>query len=131
MRDFRTSDRDVAKRRVRARDGASRWSVRNPEEAKGRRRDGEAAVKQAGARGQGGAATGAPCRSPAEANLKLPGLPGERKPLIAGSRTERNLLIARSRSEQLQHQRRTPARSRSEQSLLSARPPPKTHPVIP
>jgi len=42
MRDFRTSDKDVAKRRVRARDGASRRSVRNPEEAKEPRSGGEA-----------------------------------------------------------------------------------------
>jgi len=52
MRNFRTSDRDVAKRRVRARDGASRWSVRNPEEAKGPRSGGEAR-RSRGARGRG------------------------------------------------------------------------------
>ncbi|MGC1018468.1 hypothetical protein WKH24_19400, partial [Pantoea agglomerans] len=62
----------------------------------------------------------APCRSPAEANLKLPGLPGERNLLIARSRSEQRQLqhrtSARSRSEQRQLQHRTPARSRSEQS---------------
>jgi len=52
MRDFRTSDRDVAKRRVRARDGASRRSVRNPEVAKEPRSGGEAG-RSPGSRGRG------------------------------------------------------------------------------
>jgi len=52
MRDFRTSDRDVAKRRVRAREGASRRSVRNPEEAKGPRSGGDAG-RSRGSRGRG------------------------------------------------------------------------------
>ena len=52
MRDFRTSDREVAKRRDRARDGASRRSVRNPEEAKGPRNGGEAG-RSPGSRGRG------------------------------------------------------------------------------
>ena len=52
MRDFRTSGRDAAKRRVRARDGASRRSVRNPEEAKEPRSGGEAG-RSPGSRGRG------------------------------------------------------------------------------
>jgi len=52
MRDFRTSDRDVAKRRARARDGASRRAVRNPEEAKGPRSGGDAG-RSPGSRGRG------------------------------------------------------------------------------
>lgn len=48
--------RDVAKRRVRARDGGFRRSVRNPEKAEGARSGGDAGRS----RGQGDAATGAP-----------------------------------------------------------------------
>jgi hypothetical protein len=59
-----------------------------PVEIRKRRRDRETAVKQAGARGQGGAATGALLSVACSGDLKLPGLPGERKPLIARSRSE-------------------------------------------
>ncbi len=82
MRDFRTSDRDVAKRQGRARDGASCRSVRNPEEAKGPRSGGEAG-RSPGVRGARRLAP--PCRSPAEAKLKLPNPLGERNLLISRS----------------------------------------------